>query len=216
MPLAFLRRDAHCTAAVEERVVVHVAKLAAFEALVTRVVDGGAELALAGSPGVPVRFLHHRAATLSPPQRDEALDGTLLAVAGRHGRVREDVVHFVHGPVNTTVEQRRTFVRVETILPVTMVPVRFSRGWLEGATANISAGGALVSGAAGLSEGERLRLLIDLAREAPVDLRAKVIRADPSGLAGLRLEQLDAGQRERLVRWITRYQRAALAELRDR
>lgn len=218
MPLAFLRRDARSAPFREERVVVHVPRMAPFEAVVARVVEGGAELALTSAPGVPLRFLHHRAATVAPPNGDETLAGTLLGVAGRHGRLREDVLHFIHArEAVPAADQRRAFARVETIRPVTMVPARFKVGWLDGATRNLSAGGALVTGAARLAEGERLRLVMELDPAAGVelDLQAKVVRSDEDGLAGLRLERLGAADREQLVRWVTARQREALAELRD-
>jgi hypothetical protein len=218
MPLAFLRRDA--PAAPEERVVVRVPKLAPFEALVSRVVDGGAELALTTSPGVPVRLLHHKPAIVEPPAGDERLSGTLLGVAGLQGRMREDVLHFLHPTASEreaqTPEQRRSFARIETVLPVTMVPARFKVGWLDGATRNVSAGGMLVTGAGRLGEGERLRLLVELAADDVLDLSARVVRSDEQGLAGLRLERLSQAERDRVARWITARERESLARLKDR
>jgi hypothetical protein len=206
----------------EERVRVLVPQVATFEAVVVRVVTGAAELGIASAPGVPLRFLHRRRATLLPLSADDRADGTLLAVPGAAGRVLEDRLHFLQAVVplapRRTVPQRRDGARVDLVRPVAMIPEGFKVGWLNGFTRNVSAGGVLVAGADALGEGDRLRLRFELdSEEDLIDLLARVVRADEAwGLRGLRLERLAPRDRERLARFVLARQRRALAELRAR
>jgi|tagenome__1003787_1003787.scaffolds.fasta_scaffold20541674_1 hypothetical protein len=204
----------------EERVRVLIPRVATMEALVGRVVPGGAELALMAKSPVPVRFLHRRPAAVVPlGGGDERLDGTLLAVPGAKGKVRDDLLHFLQSvvPLRTPGgEQRRDHVRIDFVRPVTMIPDGFQVGWLNGFTRNLSAGGILVAGAGGLDLGHRLRLRFELSDEdALLDLWGRVVRADEDwGLRGVHLESLPYVTRELLAKFVHERQRRALAELR--
>ncbi len=110
--------------------------------------------------------------------------------------------------------QRRAFHRVPIERPVTLVPERFGAGWLDGRTHDLSAGGTLVSGAARLREGDRLRLVLELGPGTLFDTRGRITRIDEHGLAGVRWDHLSAAERERLAVYVARRQRAALARLR--
>jgi hypothetical protein len=205
----------------EERVRVLVPQVAAIEATVLRAVSGAAELAITGNSGVPARFLHRKRATIIPLTADDRVDGTLLAVPGAHGRVREDLLHFVQAVVPLApprAPQRRDAARIDLVRPVAMIPEGFRVGWLNGFTRNVSAGGVLVAGAEALAAGDRLRLRFELdSEEDLIDLLARVVRADDAwGLRGLRLERLSERERERIVRFVFARQRRALAELRSR
>ncbi len=206
----------------QERVRVLVPQVATFEAMVVRAVSGAAELEIASASGVPARFLHRRRATIVPMAGDDRVDGTLLAVPGAHGRVREDLLHFLRAVVPLAPPrrepQRRDAARIDLVRPVAMIPEGFRVGWLNGFTRNVSAGGVLVAGAEALGEGDRLRLRFELdSEEDLIDLLARVVRADETwGLRGLRLERLSDGERERIVRFVFARQRRALAELRSR
>ena len=206
----------------EERVRVLVPRLASVEAVVARVVTGAAELALVGRPEVPLRFLHRRKATIVPLAGDRRVDGTLLAVPGPHGKIRDDLLHFLQAVVPLAPPrlepQRRDDHRIDLVRPVAMIPEGFQVGWLNGFTRNVSAGGVLVAGAEALEAGDRLRLRFELDSEDDlIDLLARVVRADDTwGLRGLRLEQIDERERERIVRYVFARQRHALAELRAR
>jgi hypothetical protein len=206
----------------EERVRVLVPHVATLEAVVVRAVAGAAELGITGADHrVPARFLHRRTATIVPLAGDNRVDGTLLAVPGAHGRVREDLLHFLQAVVPLAPPrppQRRDDVRIDLVRPVAMIPHGFKVGWLTGFTRNVSAGGVLVAGADALHEGDRLRLRFELdSEEDLIDLLARVVRADEDwGLRGLRLEQLVERDRERIVRFVFARQRRALAELRSR
>jgi hypothetical protein len=205
----------------EERVRVLVPRVTSVDALVVRVVTGAAELALVGPATVPPRFLHRRKATIVPATGDGRVDGTLLAVPGPHGRVRDDLLHFLQAvvplaPPRPIQPQRREAARIELVRPVAMVPEGFRVGWLNGYTMNMSAGGVLVAGAEALDEGARLRLRFELESEDDLlDVLARVVRADGhGGLRGLRLEGVPERERERIVRFVFAQQREALARLR--
>lgn len=206
----------------EERVRVLVPRVATIEAVVSRAVDGAAELTLVQRPGVPVRFLHRRRATVVPLAGDDRVDGTLFAVPGDGGRVREDLLHFLRAVVplapRRREQQRRDHARVDLVRPVAMVPDGFRVGWLNGFTRNVSAGGVLVAGADALEAGDRLRLRFELdSEEDLLDVLARVVRADDAwGLRGLRLEGVGERERERIVKYVFARQRRALAELRAR
>jgi hypothetical protein len=205
----------------EERVRVLVPRVTTVEATVLRAVSGAAELALTSKPDVPLRFLHRRKATIVPLAGDNRVDGTLLAVPGPHGRVRDDLLHFLQAVVPLAPPrkpQRRDQARIDLVRPVAMIPEGFKVGWLNGFTRNVSAGGVLVAGADALESGDRLRLRFELDSEDDlVDLLARVVRADDTwGLRGLRLEGIDERERERIVRFVFARQRRALAELRSR
>jgi c-di-GMP-binding flagellar brake protein YcgR len=206
----------------QERVRVLVPQVATFEAMVVRAVSGAAELEIASAAGVPARFLNRRRATIVPLTGDDRVDGTLLAVPGPNGRVREDLLHFLQAVVPLAPRrrepQRRDAARIDLVRPVAMIPEGFRVGWLNGFTRNVSAGGVLVAGAEALGEGDRLRLRFELdSEEDLIDLLARVVRADDTwGLRGLRLERLSDRERERIVRFVFARQRRALAELRSR
>lgn len=205
----------------EERVRVLVPRVATLEATVVRAVTGAAELALTAHPDVPLRFLHRRKAAIVPLTGEGRIDGRLLAVPGPHGRVRDDLLHFLKAVVPLApprAPQRRDEVRIDLVRPVAVIPDGFKVGWLNGFTRNVSAGGVLIAGADALEAGDRLRLRFELDDEDDlIDLLARVVRADDTwGLRGLRLEQLTDRERERIVRFVFARQRRALTLLRSR
>jgi hypothetical protein len=205
----------------EERVRVLVPRVATLEATVVRAVTGAAELALTATPDVPLRFLHRRKAAIVPLTGDDRIDGRLLAVPGPHGRVRDDLLHFLKAVVPLApprAPQRRDEVRIDLVRPVALIPDGFNVGWLNGFTRNVSAGGVLIAGADALEAGDRLRLRFELDDEEDlIDLLARVVRADDAwGLRGLRLERLTDRERERIVRFVFARQRRALTLLRSR
>jgi len=115
---------------------------------------------------------------------------------------------------HTPEQQRRVFHRVAIVRPVTLVPARFKVGWLDGQTRDLSEGGALISGAERLREGERLRMVLELGPGAMFDTDGRIVRFDAAGLAGVRWDRLSQDDRVRLQQYIAIRQRAALAELR--
>jgi len=224
-----------------ERVHLAVPGVGGVPARVVRAVPGAAELLLLspgeGGPGsVPARFLHGRACRLTSadPGAAGSLDGRVVAVRTWDGGLHSELVHVVFtavrsspvrarpapftpstpAPAPTRPAQRRAFHRAAVVTPVTLVPVRFRVGWLDGRTRDLSAGGALVSGAERLREGDRLRVLLELGPDELLDTDGQIIRIDAAGLAGMKMGRLSAADRERLVRYVTLRQRDALAALR--
>jgi hypothetical protein len=209
--MAILRRGQ------QERVLVHVPRFAALNAVVVRTVPGASELAFPEATAVPIRFLHRRRASVTPRDGRDRRTGTLLAVPGDDGRIRRDILHFVEAVLPlAAAPQRREHARIDIIRPVAMVPAGFQVGWLTGQTRNVSADGILVTGAEALEAGDRLRVRFELTGEDDlVDLSARVVRSeDRWGLRGLRLDGRQAAERERIVRFVFEQQRRALQALR--
>jgi c-di-GMP-binding flagellar brake protein YcgR len=101
--------------------------------------------------------------------------------------------------------QRREFVRVDAMVRVTYEPIGPS-GWVaETTTRNVSAGGFMISGREGLRIGEVMSFTLELDgdRKDAGDLTAlgRVVRETSSGL-GIKIENVDERERERLVRWV--------------
>jgi hypothetical protein len=226
------------TVEADERIHFEVPGVGRTEARVIRAVPGAAELLL-GAGGVarlPVtpRFLHGRSCLLTPTGEGttERIVGRVVTVQTWDGRVHDELIQVVFtlfrsadvpaaagdGPASAGAHraQRRAFHRAPVIAPVTLVPERFRVGWLEGRTRDLSASGALVSGAERLREGERLRVLLELGPDDLLDASGRIVRFDVTGLAGLRLDRLATKDRERLVRYVALRQRESLAALRDR
>lgn len=217
------------TVALDERVQVFVPGLRALPARVVRAVPGAAELLLAGKHGadplVPARFLHGHHGHLRPgdPSASGEIPGRFVAVRTWDDRLHPALVHVVFtigrsaspragAPMGV---QRRAFHRAPVTAAVTLVPERFRVGWLDGRTRDLSAGGALVTGAERLREGDRLRLVLELGPDDLLDTGGRIVRIDGDGLAGLRMDGLSPAERERLVRYVALRQREALAALRD-
>lgn len=218
----------------DERVRLIVPGIGDIPARVVRAVPGAAEVFLgaSGDPATPVppRFLHGRPCHVAPPAHDatDRIEGRLVAVQTWDGSLHPALVHVVFTPARPAPSpatppprrpggvQRRAFHRAPVTAPVTLVPERFRVGWLDGRTRDLSAGGALVTGAERLREGDRLRVLLELGPEELLDTGGRIVRIDGDGLAGLRMDRLGAADRDRLVRYVTLRQREALAALRRR
>jgi hypothetical protein len=161
-------------------------------------------LRLAPDPPVPVRFLHRRAAVLEGA--DGRLDeGILIAVEGRDGALALDRLDFVpHG-------QRREFVRVPAVVPVTAALPDVPRVWGSGRTVDISGGGALVTGMRLPARDEAL--LLDLALPtagAAVRGAATVVRMSPDGLLAVSFDDMEERDREQIFAFVARVQRELL------
>lgn len=184
------------------------------------------------------------AVTLGEATGGERIDGRLVAVRTPAGGLDRELLHFVLGVPRAptaglagaaayaaaasaspppfravhpqpAAAQRRTFHRVPVERPITLVPERFRVGWLDGRTLDLSAGGALVRGAERLREGDRMRVLLELAPDRIIDTSGRIVRIDDRGLAGVALHGLTAQEREGLARYVALRQQLALAELRE-
>jgi c-di-GMP-binding flagellar brake protein YcgR len=101
--------------------------------------------------------------------------------------------------------QRREYVRVDAIVPCTYRPIGMT-GWLaETTTTNISGGGFMISGREGLNILQEMEFTIaldgDTKEAGPLDCVGKVVRETRAGL-GIRIEEIEQKERERLIRWV--------------
>jgi hypothetical protein len=101
--------------------------------------------------------------------------------------------------------QRREYVRVDAIVPVTYRP-----GGPDGPTAmtttvTVSGGGFMVAGREGLRLHERTELTLELDRDerdaGPLTVGGRVVRQTSAG-TGIKIERIDDRERERLIRWV--------------
>jgi hypothetical protein len=105
--------------------------------------------------------------------------------------------------------QRRSWARVDAIIPVDVV-FRDEDSRMTGTvTLNVSGGGALIRDPVGLPIGASIGLEIHIDGE-PIHAGGRVVRA-VSDAKGIELDPISSGDRERIVRFVTARQRADLA-----
>ena len=113
--------------------------------------------------------------------------------------------------------QRREFVRIDAMVPVTYQPMG-SGGWTaETTTINVSGGGFMISGREGLRMDEvcTFTLELDGEREAgELVCDGQVVRETPGGL-GISITLIDEEERERLIRWVFARERLSRQIVRD-
>jgi two-component system chemotaxis response regulator CheY len=113
-------------------------------------------------------------------------------------------------PSSSGAEEQRDFVRLDAALPVALQPVDGAR--LDTFTIDLSGGGILVA-AGSLTPGAIVEFRLDLRLgEAPVAGRARVVRVIDDGRSALAFEQVSIADHERLIDYITNYERTALLE----
>jgi hypothetical protein len=100
--------------------------------------------------------------------------------------------------------QRREFVRIDAMVPVTYQPMGPSGWTAETTTINVSGGGFMISGREGLRDNEvcTFTLHLDGEREAgPLECDGQVVRETAGGL-GIQITTIEEDERERLIRWV--------------
>jgi c-di-GMP-binding flagellar brake protein YcgR len=101
--------------------------------------------------------------------------------------------------------QRREFVRVDAMLPVTYRPIGVTGWTAETTTINVSGGGFMISGREALRLDQIMEFTVTLDGEGkeagPLDVVGQVAREMPGGL-GISITQIDERERERLIRWV--------------
>jgi c-di-GMP-binding flagellar brake protein YcgR len=101
--------------------------------------------------------------------------------------------------------QRREFVRVDAMVRATYQPLGPGGEAAETTTLNVSGGGFMISGREGLAEGEVMSFTLELDGESrdagELKLLGRVVR-DTGGGLGVRIENIDENERERLIRWV--------------
>lgn len=129
-----------------------------------------------------------------------------------------DLIRFkLDGAVD--VVQRRDFVRVRVVRPLSIAPLRADGSpgeWVDALTVNLSGNGLLTAGPETLSVDQAVAFRIEIADgEAPVEGRGRVARIGDAGQRGMAIEQLDGDGRRRLVRFIFECERIARQRTRD-
>jgi hypothetical protein len=187
-----------------DRVVLVVEAFPAVPATVVSTTRTEATLLLDGG-GPPARVLHRRPAAIEISMQGKRFRGDgFLAMVARRGKVRDDAVAFHF--TNAEAPIRRAEPRAPAVLPVTVVPIRARDVTPARAlTVDISAGGALVRGGSGLTDGQPLLLHLELpGEELPIPAKGAVVRRTPDGLMGVRLDQMRATDRALVVDWVMR------------
>lgn len=154
---------------------------------------------------------------------DSELEPSLLEYASVRGMVRlrgeavfEDkaVVRF-RARGEAEVIQRRAYVRVHTPQVVKLAPDAAGRKALDALTVDLSGGGMLLTGAEGLETGAAVRFAIQITPgSSQISGVARVVRIRDDGKRALMFEQIEEGDRQRLIRFVFACMRSARAKTR--
>ena len=152
----------------------------------------------------------------------EALDPSTLEYTTVRGVIRligeahfEDraLVRF-HAEGDAEVIQRRAFVRVHTPQQVRLDPALAGRP-LRAHTIDLSGGGMLLAGVPNLNVGDPIGFELRLGDDpTPVQGVARVRRIDADGKRAVAFEEIDEGDRQRLIRFVFECMRTARAKTR--
>lgn len=200
LPLPELRQDVVITLPSREQYRGRVSKVSAEELVIVLMLDTRNKLGDA-SPMV-VEF---------PGPRG------LVRLEGRGTVATHDVVRFHHDGAD--VVQRRDFVRVRVVRPLTLARVRPDGEpgrWVETLTVNVSGNGLLAASPDALRVGDEVvfRVLLD-DDDPPVAGRGRVARLGDGGQPGIKIEEIDRDARRHLVRFIFEQERIARQRTRD-
>jgi len=140
---------------------------------------------------------------------------SLLGLCRAKGRVlpaEGDADHLLFEPEGEIERrQRRSYARVDTTQPVTLVLADGSAPAIGTYTVNISGSGVLLAGPGNLREGQEVELALKLDDdgEGPLVARGRVTRTTIEGYRGVRIEDISDHHRDRLVRFVFKRERAA-------
>jgi hypothetical protein len=175
-----------------------------------------------GGEATVIEFLHGQ----TNPAAELASGSVAVQYTNRRGICRIDgVAHRtdlegsirVNHTGNVDLIQRREFVRIDAMVPVTYQPNGPSGVTAETTTTNVSGGGFMISGREGLNIDDEMTftLHLDGEREAgPVEIDGKVVRETRGGL-GIKIAAIEEEERERLIRWIFARERLSRQITRD-
>jgi PilZ domain-containing protein len=154
---------------------------------------------------------------------DEQLEPALLEYTSVRGVVRmqgdavfeqRSLVRF-HVQGEAEVIQRREYVRVHTPQQVVLGESPPDPDSLRAHTVDLSGGGMLLAGAEQLRTGDRVRFRMLLGEDiATVGGVARVVRIRQDGKRALMFEEIDEGDRQRLIRFVFQILRTARAKTR--
>ena len=101
--------------------------------------------------------------------------------------------------------QRREFVRIDAMVPVSYKPIGVTGWTAETTTINVSGGGFMISGREGLRIDQIMEFTLlldgDSKEAGTLEVVGRVARETPGGL-GIEITQIDERERERLIRWV--------------
>jgi hypothetical protein len=112
--------------------------------------------------------------------------------------------------------QRRDFVRVDAVVPVKYQPRGEMSPVRDAHALNVSGGGFLLAPPHEVGLGVHTRFWLELGDgEDPVAAVGAAVRQTESGAMGIRFDDIDEGDRERLVRWVFARERLSRQVTRD-
>jgi hypothetical protein len=159
---------------------------------------------------------------LGGPLPPEALDPATLEYTSVRGVIRlhgeacfedESLMRF-HAEGEPEVIQRRAYVRVHTPQVVTLEPALADHP-LRAHTIDLSGGGMLLAGVCTLNVGDPIGFEMRLGvNPRPIEGVARVVRIDPDGRRAVAFEEIDEGDRQRLIRFVFECLRTARAKTR--
>jgi hypothetical protein len=156
------------------------------------------------------------------PIPPETLDPATLEYTSVRGVIRlQGEAHFedqslvrFHIEGDPEVIQRRAYVRVHTPQEVRLGPA-FADRPLQAHTIDISGGGMLLAGVSTLDIGDPIGFEMQLGCDpSPVQGVARVVRIDPDERRAVAFDEIDEGDRQRLIRFVFECLREARAKTR--
>jgi hypothetical protein len=154
------------------------------------------------------------AETVEPLSLEYFTPRGLVRFRGTAVLAERDLVRF-HVSADPEITQRREFVRVPAVQSVVLTD---DGGRVDGERIHthaieISGGGMLLSGPDAIELDSTVRFSLHLGTAAaPIEGRARVVRAAGDGRPGLVFEQISRDDRQRLIHFVFECQRAALAK----
>jgi PilZ domain len=189
-----------------DQVSVVLAHVGTLPATVERVTDSTVVVVLA-VPDDRVRRLDGQGAAIEKTSGRgiQRFNGT-LSVAGKVGEL---LTIAVQGEAERV--QRRSFVRVSAVLPITVISLEKGVSAGETTTVNVSGSGVLITDKWALPLGLDVRLELQLEPGAP-PLRAlgRVVRYSSDTEKGIRIEDMARADEDRLIKFIRERERAEL------
>jgi hypothetical protein len=141
----------------------------------------------------------------------------LVRLEGRGTVATHDLVRFHHeGAVD--IVQRRDFVRVRVVRPVTIAPVSddgMPGEWADALTVNVSGNGLLATGPDTIAIGDEVAFRLTPNEGEQIAGRGRVARIGDDGQRGIAIEELDRDARRELVRFVFEQERIARQRTRD-
>lgn len=202
VPLPELRQDVVITLPSREQYRGRVSKVSADEVVIVLMLDARRALTLGDASPMIVEFTGPRG---------------LVRLEGRGTVATHDVVRFHHE--GAEVVQRRDFVRVRAVRPLSLARVRPDGQpgpWTETLTVNVSGNGLLAAGPDTLRLGDAVLFKVLLEEADPhVEGRGRVARVGDGGQPGIAIEEIDRDARRHLIRFIFEQERMARQRTRD-